>query len=126
MGDKENLREIIRKRIDYHCDERKHDYRLGKACVDPLINDIIKDVYGAEPEVVISKTENKPLTLEELRGMDGEPVWVMFEDGSGARWGIVSVSSLGVCAVVADDTAYWFTDICKTITYRQKQEGEYV
>ena len=31
--------------------------------------------------------ENKPLTLERLREMDGEPVW--FENMSGGRWCIV-------------------------------------
>lgn len=29
-----------------------------------------------------------PLTLEQLREMNGQPVWVEFEDGSGGLWGI--------------------------------------
>ena len=52
--------------------------------------------------------------------MDGEPVWVMHQDGSGARWGIVKDTEYGLCAVVDDDTAYWFTDVCGTIAYRSK------
>lgn len=46
------MREIIFKRIAYHCDERRQDYRLGKACVEPLINDIIRDIWlnQNEPE----------------------------------------------------------------------------
>lgn len=35
---------------------------------------------------------NEPLTLEELREMEGEPVWVEFEDGSGGLWGIVHIT----------------------------------
>ena len=32
------------------------------------------------------------LTLDQLREMDGQPVWVEFEDGSGGLWGIVHIS----------------------------------
>ena len=35
---------------------------------------------------------NKALTLEELRQMDGEPVWVEFQDGSGGCWGLVHIT----------------------------------
>ena len=35
---------------------------------------------------------NKPLTLDELRQMDGEPVWVEFQDGSGGCWGLVHIT----------------------------------
>jgi len=35
---------------------------------------------------------NNPLTLERLREMNGEPVWVEFEDGSGGLWGIVHIT----------------------------------
>lgn len=34
----------------------------------------------------------EPLSLEQLREMDGKPVWVEFEDGSGGLWGIVHIS----------------------------------
>lgn len=71
-----------------------------------------------------TQPENKPLTLDELRQMDGEPVWVMHQDGSGARWGIVKDTEYGLCAVVDDDTAYWFTDVCGTIAYRSKPKEE--
>jgi hypothetical protein len=46
----------------------------------------------------------------------------MHQDGSGARWGIVKDTEYGLCAVVDDDTAYWFTDVCGTIAYRSKPE----
>ena len=35
---------------------------------------------------------NEPLTLDELRKMDGEPVWVEFQDGSGGCWGLVHIA----------------------------------
>ena len=38
------------------------------------------------------KNLGEPLTIEQLRGMDGEPVWVEFEDGSGGLWGIVHIA----------------------------------
>ena len=37
-------------------------------------------------------TKMIPLTLEQLREMGGQPVWVEFEDGSGGLWGIVHIS----------------------------------
>ena len=38
--------------------------------------------------------KNEPLTLNELRQMDGEPVWVEFQDGSGGCWGLVHITVL--------------------------------
>ena len=35
---------------------------------------------------------NTPLTPDELRKMDGEPVWVEFQDGSGGCWGLVHIA----------------------------------
>ena len=35
---------------------------------------------------------NKSLTIDELRQMDGEPVWVEFQDGSGGCWGLVHIT----------------------------------
>ena len=72
-----------------------------------------------------AQPSEKPLTLDELRQMAGEPVWVMHQDGSGARWGIVQDTEYGLCAVVDDDTAYWFTDVCGTIAYRSKPKEEH-
>ena len=34
----------------------------------------------------------EPLTRDELRQMDGEPVWVEFQDGSGGCWGLVHIT----------------------------------
>lgn len=47
-------------------------------------------------DVAINALSNRPtgdpLTLEQLRELNGQPVWVEFEDGSGGLWGIVHVS----------------------------------
>ena len=34
----------------------------------------------------------EPLTLDELREMNGDPVWVEFQDGSGGCWGLVHIT----------------------------------
>lgn len=66
--------------------------------------------------------KNDPLTLEELREMDGEPVWVTHKDGSGGRWGIVNIYPSGICADVCSRRAYWFADYIGTIAYRRRPE----
>ena len=50
-------------------------------------------------------TKNTPLTPEELRGMDGRPVWCVTGDGRGF-WGLVSVVEFGFCAVDKDSGAW--------------------
>ena len=40
----------------------------------------------------IKQERNTPLTLDELLQMDGEPVWVEFQDGSGGCWGLVHIT----------------------------------
>ena len=37
---------------------------------------------------------NEPLTIEQLREMDGEPAW--WDNGDGSCWGIISVDSAGM------------------------------
>lgn len=40
-------------------------------------------LYSIAYAKTIAPPPNDPLTLKELRGMDGEPVWGAFSDGSG-------------------------------------------
>lgn len=57
--------------------------------------------YDGEPSIggerPITPTPNDPLTLEELREMDGEPVWLVFtpdaDEESLAMWALVSVDA---------------------------------
>lgn len=59
---------------------------------------------------------NEPLTLEQLREMDGEPVWF----DTIKRWGIVKVNREGIF-VVTKSGEYEFGR-CKV--YRRPPEGE--
>lgn len=83
-----------------------------------------KGAKAVEAAIALLKTHpeaqpNEPLTLEELREMDGEPVWVTHKDGSGGRWGIVNIYPSGICADVRSGQAYWFADYIGTIAYRR-------
>ena len=53
---------------------------------------IIRDTCRLAVKALRSTTTGEPLTSEQLREMDGKPVWVEFEDGSGGLWGIVHIS----------------------------------
>ena len=48
----------------------------------------------AEEAINALTPPNEPLTLEQLREMDGEPAW--WDDGDGSCWGIISVDSAGM------------------------------
>lgn len=72
-----------------------------------LAADIINWV-GAEPNV--------PLTLEQLRKMDGEPVWF----DTIKRWGIVRVCGYGI-SVLTKSGEY---DVTRMKFYRRPPEGE--
>ena len=61
------------------------DYWTGYDNALCAIQDFIADIPTLTPP-------NEPLTIEQLREMDGEPVWVEFEDGSGGLWGIVHIT----------------------------------
>ena len=64
----------------------------------PQINGCGPENWAEQLEVMETCLEavrghgNQPLTLEQLRKMDGNPVWVEFEDGSGGLWGVVHIS----------------------------------
>ena len=70
--------------------------------------------------------KNEPLTLDELRKMDGEPVWVEFQDGSGGCWGLVHITMFN--HVVFANGLYCTVGkpyFGKTwLTYRQKPEED--
>ena len=73
----------------------------------------------------------EPLTRDELRQMDGEPVWVEFQDGSGGCWGLVHITMFN--HVVFTHVVFTNGLYCtvgkpyfgKTwLTYRQKPEED--
>lgn len=59
---------------------------------------------------------NEPLTLEELREMDGEPVW----SGLLKRWGLVKVSHCGI-GILTKCGEY---DVTRMKLYRRPPEGD--
>jgi hypothetical protein len=54
-----------------------------------------------------AEQENKPLTLEELRGMDGEPVWAISGDNELNGWFIVSSAKHDVETEYGVETIWW-------------------
>ena len=69
--------------------------------------------------------KNEPLTLDELREMDGEPVWVVNSDfkksdGFSDEWALVSSQRRNA---ESTGTIYHFEDYGKTwLAYRRKPE----
>ena len=68
------------------------------------------------PTVDYQEEPNEPLTLEELREMDGEPVWF----DTIKRWGIVRVCGYGI-SVLTKSGEY---DVTRMKFYRRPPEGE--
>ena len=71
-----------------------------------------------EPKVVeIDQVKNEPLTLEELRGMDGEPVYLKIADGV---WGLVDTDDREIAL-----SRGGIIDLDRVIglAYRRKPEG---
>ncbi len=62
-------------------------------CTDGAYSTMGGMLFDTATEAIFALSPpNEPLTLEQLREMDGEPVWVEFEDGSGGLWGIVHIT----------------------------------
>lgn len=78
-----------------------------------------------ELKICRAQQENRPLTLDELRQMDGEPVWIQTIGlvGSVNGYGIV-----GTRAAITQDfctTALWYKDYGDTwLAYRSKPKEE--
>ena len=57
---------------------------------------VILSMLGDENQIPTLTQPNEPLTLDELREMDGEPVW--WDNGDWGCWGIVTVDTDGFWA----------------------------
>lgn len=76
---------------------------------------------GLTPEEImrIISEENEPLTADDLRKMDGEPVWI---DGQESGWWIVDTEDERI--YFRDMEFYDFSDIGYVATaYREKYRG---
>ena len=78
--------------------------------------DVISDVILQLDDMPTLTPPNEPLTLEQLREMDGEPVWF----DTIKRWGIVKVCRDGV--FVLTKSGEFEVGRCKY--YRRPPEGE--
>lgn len=69
----------------------------------------MKEFYALAEAALKEQEEQenpKPLTLKELRQMDGEPVWM--EDNKGNKcWGLVSVEDDGAVYCIDNETGLW-------------------
>ena len=84
MIDAEKLKDVL-ENVKNHLEAYPNVLASYKECVMSLI-----DVVNAQP--TITPPPNGPLTLEELREMDGEPVWIVSIDGrNNPCWMLVDV-----------------------------------
>lgn len=68
-----------------------------------------------------ARDENPPLTLEELREMDGEPVWVCEPNGTNGVWGLVDLEYQMV-RLHGGGLAIWENNDKSWLAYRRKPE----
>lgn len=78
--------------------------------------DMLREVEREVKEAPTLTPPNEPLTLEQLREMNGEPVWV----NSIRLWGIVRVYSYGIRVLTKSGEF----DITRMKIYRRPPEGE--
>ncbi len=103
LYDNDSFRETFMKRVYELLADDPDNYRA---------NEII-DLFDNAPEF---NPPNEPLTIEQLREMDGEPVWF----DTIKRWGIVKVCRDGV--FVLTKSGEFEVGRCKY--YRRPPEGE--
>ena len=70
-----------------------------------------------------AEPENKPLTLEQLRQMDGEQVWIPETEAYFSGHGIVNVKEEKVYASDEENDYYPFDEYGAWLAYARKPEG---
>ena len=82
-----------------YCDEHCPFYhpegvRVCNEWNDEMAKEAVETISALRQQEPVTNRNglNEPLTLAELRQMDGEPVWVEFQDGSGGCWGLVHIT----------------------------------
>ena len=86
---------------------------------------VIRDAFTLA--LAALQPSNEPLTLEELRKMDGEPVWVSYPNRIGEdRWYIIEKSTEAGLHVESHPHFYlgWDTYGKMWLAYRRPPEGE--
>lgn len=70
---------------------------------------------------LLRQEEYRPLTLEEMREMDGEPVWVCEPNGTNGVWGLVDLEYQMV-RLHGGGLAIWENNDKSWMAYRRKPE----
>ena len=80
-------------------------------------------LYSIAYAKTIAPPPNDPLTLEELRGMDGEPVWILTKyDAIKSFWAIVNTKGEQVESYARIELfEYYWSD---WLAYRRKRENQ--
>ena len=130
IGGLEETMERLTKRIDGWV-MRKGCHGICRACTGaecadlyPMIDRLADyEDTGLTPEEVkaLVPTPNAPLTLEELREMDGDPVWVCLPDGSHGGW---MINYQGWCTNRFASTERYGTYGKSWLAYRRRPEEE--
>ena len=85
---------------------------------------LLKDMQSGEAvKIATLTTPNEPLTLEELRKMDGEPVWVELYQA----WALVEIKQNGVVMFYGNDFSCSYSrtwQVYRFQPYRRPPEGE--
>ncbi|SBW02486.1 conserved hypothetical protein [uncultured Eubacteriales bacterium] len=113
---------VCRLKAKKECDcAKEHEQLLGWL-------EELKSIRRAQPDYIgdvtamVAQPANAPLTLEELRGMDGEPMYSQKED----LWVLITINEYGPVLVFKDGSrcfaADWLETDCGPL-YRRKPEG---
>lgn len=103
-------------------------YKGARAPFREIYRSLVDAVADAP---TIEPPPNDPLTLEELREMDGEPVWCI--NGNGGQWGLIHVFSAGEETYVEcvtktgftmDGMTYGAMGVYDWLVYRRKPEDK--
>jgi hypothetical protein len=72
-----------------------------------------------------AQPDNPPLSLEQLRQMDGEPVWFTDTDGNGGIYGLIAIDRAAGIVESAYETVRHFHDYGKTwLAYAHRKDGD--
>ena len=102
------------------------DSKFVQFCIDATQNGLsmnrIRELAQAEKDGrLVVLPPNDPLTLEELREMDGEPVWVCEPNGTNGVWGLVDLEYQMV-RLHGGGLAIWENNDKSWLAYRRKPE----
>lgn len=113
MIDAEKLKDVL-ENVKNHLEAYPNVLASYKECVMSLI-----DVVNAQP--TITPPPNDPLTPEQLREMDGEPVWICDPDGSDGMWALVDLE-YELCRTAKGGIAIFDTYGKTWLAYRRRPE----